>query len=61
MGSITVHLLKPGKNTTITYTGDLLSTSPEIIVVEAVWERPTIDLGYVTFATGDRFIERYYT
>ena len=61
MPSITVHLLKPGKNRTITYTGALLSASPELIVIEAVWDRPTIDLGYVTFATGDRFTEHYYT
>ncbi len=61
MPTIIVHLLKPSKNTTITYTGELLSASPEIIVIEARWDRPTIDLGYVVFATGDRFIERYYT
>ena len=61
MKSITVHLLKPGKNTTITYAGELLSATPEQIVIEARWDRPTIDLGYVVFATGDRFTEHYYT
>jgi protein associated with RNAse G/E len=58
---IQVHLLKPGKGTKITYQGELLRASADEILILARWERPTIDLGYVTFETGDHFYEYYYT
>jgi predicted RNA-binding protein associated with RNAse of E/G family len=61
MRSITVELYKPGKGTTIAYQGELLSQTAERVLLLAYWERPTIDLGYVVFATGDRFYEYYYT
>lgn len=60
MRSITVHLLKPGKGTTITYQGDLLRASADELLILARWDRPTLDLGYVTFETGDQFYEYYY-
>ena len=60
MRSITVHLLKPGKGQQITYQGELLSEQPGYRLVRARWERPTIDLGYVVFETGDVFYEHYY-
>ena len=61
MSTITVHLLKPGKGTTITYSGELLRSEPGHILIHARWERPSLDLGYVTFETGDHFYEHYYT
>jgi len=61
MPSITVHLLKPSKGTTITYHGDLLRADAAEILILARWERPALSLGYVTFETGDRFYEYYYT
>src|SRR6266508_2584774 len=61
MRSITVHLLKPGKNTTITYQGVLLREEPGHITIHARWERPALNLGYVVFETGDHFYEHYYT
>ena len=61
MKSITVHLLKPGKGTTITYQGDLLRQTSGEIKILAIWDRPTLDLGYIQFETGDRFYEYYYT
>lgn len=61
MRIITVHLLKPGKGTTVTYQGELLLEEPDHLLVHARWERPTVDLGYVTFETGDHFYEHYYT
>jgi protein associated with RNAse G/E len=60
MRSITIHLLKPGKGATITYQGELLHEAPDEIVILAQWERPALDLGYVTFETGDCFYEHYY-
>jgi protein associated with RNAse G/E len=60
MSSITVHLHKPGKGISITYQGELLYRSADQVRILAYWDRPTTDLGYVVFATGDRFYEYYY-
>lgn len=61
MRSITVHLLKPGKGTTLTYTGELLRHEPGYMLIHARWDRPQRDLGYVIFEPGDHFYEHYYT
>ena len=61
MKQIRVQLLKPGKGTTITYQGELLRASASEILILARWDRPALDLGYVTFETGDHFYEFYYT
>jgi len=58
---ITVKLLKPGKGTTITYTGELLRHEPGYMLIHARWDRPQLDLGYVIFEPGDHFYEHYYT
>lgn len=61
MTTITVRLLKPGKGTTLTYRGEFLRSEPGHILIQALWDRPTLDLGYVVFETGDQFYEHYYT
>jgi predicted RNA-binding protein associated with RNAse of E/G family len=61
MPTITVHLLKPGKGNTITYTGELLLREPGHVLIHARWERPQLDLGYVTFEPGDHFYEHFYS
>ena len=61
MRSITIHLLKPGKGATITYTGELLRHEPGYMLIHARWERPRLDLGYVAFELGDHFYEHFYT
>ncbi len=61
MRTITVHLLKPGKGTTITYQGEMLLAEPGHLLIHARWERPALDLGYVVFEPGDHFYEHYYT
>src|SRR5262249_49653941 len=53
--------LKPGKGTIISYRGELLLSEPGHILIHARWERPTLDLGYIVFETGDHFYEHYYT
>lgn len=58
---ITVHLLKPGKQKTVTYGGVLVVAEPGHLVVHARWKRAPLDLGYVVFAPGDHFFEHYYT
>jgi protein associated with RNAse G/E len=60
MQSITIHLLKPGKGTTITYTGELIRHAPDQMLIHARWERPQLDLGYVTFEPGDHLYEHFY-
>ncbi|NOK62111.1 MAG: DUF402 domain-containing protein [Chloroflexi bacterium AL-W] len=61
MGTLTVHLLKPASDKTITYQGELISDEHGHILIHARWERPNLDLGYMTFETGDHFYEHYYT
>ena len=61
MHTITVHLLKPGKGTTVTYQGELLLAEEGHILIHARWERAALDLGYVVFEPGDHFYEHYYT
>lgn len=43
------------------YDGVILSRNDKEIVLEAFFNRDDLDLGYVVFRRGDRFIERYYT
>lgn len=57
---ITVKLLKPGKNTTITYDAEELRITPDYALVRAHWSRPRLELGYVTFEPGDTFLEHFY-
>jgi predicted RNA-binding protein associated with RNAse of E/G family len=61
MRSITVHLLKPGKGTTLTYQGELLLEEPGHLLIHALWDRDAADLGYVVFEPGDHFYEHHYT
>lgn len=61
MKSYTVRLLKPGKHTEIVYHGAVIAEEHDHVVIHARWDRPTIDLGYTTFETGDHFYEHYYT
>jgi predicted RNA-binding protein associated with RNAse of E/G family len=61
MRAVTIHLIKPGKGTTITYHGELLAAAAGHLLVHARWERAALDLGYVVFEPGDHFYEHYYT
>ena len=57
---LTVHLLKPGKQTTVTYQGEVLQASSDYVLLRAIWDRAPLDLGYVRFETGDHFLEHFY-
>ena len=61
MNAYTVKLLKPGKDTEITYQGFELLREPNHLLIHARWDRGALDLGYMTFQTGDHFFEHYYT
>ncbi len=60
MKVVTVRLLKPQKNHTVTYQAEIIHMTSTYALVRAVWDRPRIDLGYVTFETGDVFFEHFY-
>jgi predicted RNA-binding protein associated with RNAse of E/G family len=60
MPSMTVHLLKPHKQKTVTYEGVIVAQKPGYVLVHARWERAAMHLGYVVFAPGDHFFEHYY-
>lgn len=57
---ITVHLIKPAKDTTITYQGAVLKETATYRLLLAHWERERLDLGYVVFEPGDQFYEHFY-
>jgi hypothetical protein len=60
VSQITVHLLKPDKGQTVTYTGEVLRAEPGYILLRAPWFRERLDLGYVVFEPGDVFFEHFY-
>src|SRR5512137_1440195 len=45
----------------IAYEGLVLERTPDTIVLEAPFNRETMDLGYAVFEHHDRFVERFYT
>jgi predicted RNA-binding protein associated with RNAse of E/G family len=42
------------------YEGVILERTPEHVRLEAHFNRDVVDLGYVTFRRGDRFVEHFY-
>jgi hypothetical protein len=59
---ITIRLLKPAKNRTITYPGQLVRRTETRLLVRTVWtqEMGRVDLGPVTFEPGDYLYEYFY-
>jgi hypothetical protein len=43
------------------YDGVILRRGPTQIILEATFNRDTVDLGYIIFRRGDRFVERFYS
>jgi predicted RNA-binding protein associated with RNAse of E/G family len=58
--NITVNLHKPHKQSLVTFKAELVCASEGYALVRALWGRPTLDLGYVTFESDDQFLEHYY-
>ena len=42
------------------YEGVILDHQPTVIMLEAIFQRDDIDLGYTVFRRGDRFVEWFY-
>jgi predicted RNA-binding protein associated with RNAse of E/G family len=57
---ITVHKLDHVGVEKTAYSGNVIERGPSHIILEAHWERKPLELGYVTFDTGDRFVEYFY-
>jgi protein associated with RNAse G/E len=55
-----INLHKPHKSTTISFEAELIEATETYRLVQAIWERPRLDLGYIVFETGDLFLEYYY-
>ena len=45
----------------IQYQGEVLERLEDGIIIQAYWNHPLKDLGYICFEPGDGFIEYYYT
>ena len=58
---VTVQKIRPSGEVAIEWSGRILSRDGHSLVLEARFTRKTMPLGYVTMATGDRFVETYYT
>jgi predicted RNA-binding protein associated with RNAse of E/G family len=56
-----VSKLRLDGSVAIEYTGRVLRRTSNEVMLEAIFERETMELGYVTLATGDRLVEYFYT
>lgn len=60
MTPITVHKHNHLGQETLQYSARVLARSENEIVLEAIFQRERMELGYVTLTPGDRFIEHFY-
>jgi protein associated with RNAse G/E len=58
--TLTVKKLSLDHALVIAYDGTVLERSTDTIVLEARFQRPTIDLGYTVFEQHDRFVEYFF-
>ena len=61
MDTMTIHKLNSQGESVLSYTGVVAERFGDGVRVEATWERAAMDLGYVRFETGDRFIEWFFS
>ncbi len=57
---LTVNKLNLNHELVIAYDGTVLERTPEAIVLEARFNRETMDLGYAVLEHHDRFVEHFY-
>ncbi len=58
--TITVNKLNLQNDVTWSYTGEVIERAPQHILLEARFNRDTVDLGYAVFERNDRFVERFF-
>ena len=61
MARVTVHKLNTAGATVVSYPATLVERLANGVRLEAEWTRPPLALGYTTFATGDQFVEWFYS
>lgn len=61
MTAFTVQKLNTRGEVVVSYAAQLAAWLPDGVLLDAEWTRPTLLLGYTTFAHGDRFRETFYT
>lgn len=59
--TVTVKKLNLNRELVIAYSGEILARTADTIVLEARFQRPTMDLGYAVFEQHDRFVEYFFT
>jgi uncharacterized protein len=59
--TLTVKKLNLNHELVVAYDGTVLHRTAESIVLEARFQRPTLDLGYTVFEQHDRFVEHFFT
>jgi protein associated with RNAse G/E len=59
--TLTVKKLNLNHELVIAYDGTVLERSADTIVLEARFQRETMDLGYTTFEHHDRFVEHFFS
>jgi predicted RNA-binding protein associated with RNAse of E/G family len=57
---ITVKNLDSAGQLVTAYPGHVVERTPTSVRIRARWRRPRLDLGYVVFETGDRFLETHH-
>jgi hypothetical protein len=61
MAQIVVQKLDARGRLVTSYTAVVIERFAGGVLLDARWERPTLALGYMTFETGDRFREWFYS
>jgi len=58
--TITVQKLDHAGNLVTSYQGQVIRRDATSIVLQAQWQRDRMDLGYLVFEPGDRFVEFFF-
>jgi hypothetical protein len=58
---VLVEKLNLAGEVTVAWRGTVLARTPTSVVLEAIFTRGPMPLGYVTLAPGDRFVETFYS
>jgi hypothetical protein len=61
VATVTVRKLSPAGELLLAYPGEVVERTKSALCLRARWERPALDLRYVTFETGDMFTEWFFT
>jgi predicted RNA-binding protein associated with RNAse of E/G family len=60
MERITVRKLDYAGRQITAYPGEVVRRTDDALVLRTTWTRPSLDLGFVAFETGSRWLERFF-